>query len=60
MKKHWMKKTGILVGALGALLDLFVPGPWTQVGAIVGGAVVGLGVDRNVNEAFDKRLRKGK
>ena len=57
MPKHWMKKAGIVIGGLGALLDLFMPGPWTQVGAIVGGAITGIGVERNVNEAFDKRLR---
>ena len=57
-KRHWMKKAGIILGALGALADLFVPGPWTQVGAIVGGAIAGMGVERNVNEAFDKKVRQ--
>ena len=52
-----MKKVGIIVTALGALLDLFVPGPWTEAGAIIGGAIAAIGVERNVNEAFDKKVR---
>ena len=57
MKKHWMKKLGILVGGAGALADLFFPGPWTQVGAILGGLIAAIGAERNLMEMFDSRYR---
>lgn len=57
-KKHWMKKAGLTIGVIGALLDVFVPGPWLTVGGILGGYVTALGATRNVEEAFDKKVRK--
>ena len=56
-RRHRVTKIGILVAALGGLLDLFVPGPWTQVGAIVGGAVGAIGVERKVNDVIDRKKR---
>jgi hypothetical protein len=54
-----MKKLGIFVMAAGAIVNMFIPGPWKEVGFIAGGAIGGVGALRNAEEAFDKKVRGG-
>ena len=57
-KKHWMKKTGIILGTIGGLMHIFAPGPYASAVLLVAGGIEALGIGRNVDDVFDKKMRK--
>ena len=56
-KKHWMKAVGIILGTAGAIMQVAIPGSAATIVCILAGGITALGGLRNVNEAFDKKVR---